>query len=218
MKERRIGILGGTFDPIHMGHLLMAEQAAEQFSLDGVWFMPSKNPPHKNNKGILEDAVRKEMVELAIEGNARFSCSDVELAKDGVVYTVDTLREITAAEPSNEYFFIMGADSFFQFETWKEPEEITKMATILAVPRDGVGMGDMERRREYLTKLYGEGTAFLIEMPQMGVSSTEIRERRKQGKNVRYFVPEPVYRYMEENDLYDTRVPRSCVSCLHENT
>jgi nicotinate-nucleotide adenylyltransferase len=141
------------------------------------------------------------MILLAISGNERFEYSDMELVREGTTYTVDTFRQLKEEEPKSGFYFILGADSFFQFTTWKEPEKIASMVTILAASRYGIKMEEMERQREYLSSLFGEGF-LIIKLPQIDISSKGIRERRKHGESVRYLVPEAVYRYIAERGLY----------------
>ena len=131
----RIGILGGTFNPVHKGHLVMAQKAYEQLALSEVWFMPSKRPPHKDQSQLVSDTDRKAMIQLSIAETEYFKLSEMELLRSGTTYTIDTLRQLKKEYPKDEFYFILGADSLYQLESWKEAEAIFKMAHILCAPR-----------------------------------------------------------------------------------
>ena len=191
-KKNRIGIMGGTFNPIHLGHLITAECAYIQFKLDEVLFMPAKTPPHKIIKDKVSSVDRANMVKLAIEGNPHFSFSAMELERSGVTYTVDTLCE---------YYFIIGADSLFDLPKWREPKEILKYATIIVASRYGLAKEKLEEQIERLQKEFG-GTILIVDVPTIDISSSEIRLRQRDGKSNRYYVDEKVRYYMEERGLY----------------
>ena len=147
-KRKKKGIMGGTFDPIHIGHLILGENACLQFGLDSVLFMPSGNPPHKPHRpGRATTDQRVEMVRLAIADNPHFELSLAETHDQGYTYTKETLRRLTAENPDTDYYFIMGADSLFQFEHWKEPGEICQLATLVVAVRDHVS--DEKLNEEY---------------------------------------------------------------------
>ena len=134
---KKIGIMGGTFDPIHSGHLMLGKQAYEEYDLDCVWYMPSRQPPHKKDHGITPAALRLEMVNLAVERTPFFSCSDFELRrKDGNTYTADTLRLLKEEYPDTEFYFIVGADSIFDIEKWYHPELVMKLADFYKTSTD----------------------------------------------------------------------------------
>lgn len=193
--------MGGTFNPIHLGHVITGECARKQFALDEVVFMPSKNPPHKVIKEQVSFTDRSNMVKLAIQDNPCFTFSDMEFQREGVTYTVDTLRELHQIDENREYYFIIGADSLFDFEKWREPESILSLATILAASRYGIPEEKLLSQINYLTDRYG-GTIQVVHMPTIGISSSGIRQMRKNGEDVRYFVDEKVRYYMEEHKLY----------------
>ena len=196
-----IGIMGGTFDPIHSGHLAMAEAALEQVGLDKILFMPSKTPPHKRHSDVTGERQRAEMVQCAIAYNHRFEFSDFELRRYGLTYTADTLALLRQRKPDCEWYFIMGGDSFFQVEKWYHPEDILRLATILAVSRDGLSQGEMERQKKFLEKKY-QAKIQLLSMPQMDISYTEIRSKIALGDDVCDMVPKPVLDYIDEHGLY----------------
>ncbi|MCH5268729.1 MAG: nicotinate-nucleotide adenylyltransferase [Lachnospiraceae bacterium] len=197
----RIGIMGGTFDPIHSGHLAMAEAALEQVELDKVLFMPSKTPPHKRHSDVTGERERAEMVQCAISYNPRFEFSDFELKRYGLTYTADTLALLQQQKPDCVWYFIMGGDSFFHVEKWYHPEEILRLSTILAVSRDGLSQEEMERQKAFLEEKY-QAKIQLLSMPQMDISSTEIRSKIALGDEVCDMVPESVMTYIDEHGLY----------------
>lgn len=198
---KKVGILGGTFNPIHMGHLIMAELALEQFQLEKVIFMPSKNPPHKQGAFIASDEHRKQMIELSIKGNKKFELSTLELEREGITYTVDTLNYLVNNFPEEEYYFIIGADSLFQLETWKEPKKILGLANIVAATRYHIAVEVMKEQVRYLENTY-TGKIEILDIPTIELSSKSIRERIESGKTIRYFTPEKVHEYILANKLY----------------
>lgn len=200
-QKNRVGIMGGTFNPIHFGHLMTGECAYEQFGLDKVLFMPSKTPPHKTIQEHISADDRASMVKLAIEGNPHFAFSGMELERSGVTYTVDTLRELHQMHPDCQYYFIIGADSLFDFAKWREPKEILKLATVLVASRYGIAKEKLKEQADKLERMYG-GNIQIVDMPTIDFSSSEIRTRRKEGKDVRYYVDEKVRIYIEEHELY----------------
>lgn len=199
--KKKIGIMGGTFNPIHLAHLQMAYTALEQKELDEVWFMPSKNPPHKDHHMILSEKIRSDMIRLAIEEEKRFLFSDFELKRDGITYTAETLELLKEAYPENTWYFIMGADSFFSFSKWYHPEVIAKDAVILAVGRDGVDELGMKEQAKKLTGQY-QGQFCVLSMKQLAISSSEIRRKLKQGENVKRMLPVKVWNYIQQNHYY----------------
>lgn len=200
----RVGIMGGTFNPIHLGHVITGECAREQFGLDKVIFMPSKIPPHKviHEQVSFED--RANMVKLAIADNPYFSFSGIELERDGVTYTVDTLKMLHQMDQNSEYYFIIGADSLFDFSKWREPGEIVKYAKILVASRYGLPEEKLERQIELLTKEYG-GIFQIVHMPTIDISSSSLRQMKKEGKEIRYYVDEKVRSYIVKHGLYIER-------------
>lgn len=199
--RKKTGIMGGTFDPVHMAHLLLAEAAREQFQLNQVLFMPSAQPPHKDNRKVSSMEHREAMVRMAIEENTDFVYSDMELRRTGITYTSDTLKLLREHHPDTEFYFIMGADSLFAVDTWHQPEEIFKRAAILAGNRSEVPLDQIKKQIHYLKERFN-GKIYLIDMPDIAVSSSWIRERCQKGSSIRYYVPEAVYHYIKEHQLY----------------
>ena len=199
--KRRVGILGGTFNPIHMGHLLMAEQAKDEFALDEVKFIPVGNPPHKDLSHTVPDAVRVTMTELAIQDNSAFSVDLFEIEKLGTCYTYETLQHFALQNPDTEYFFILGADSLFYFHEWRHPEDICKYSTVLVAVRDNRDMEAVLLKIEELNQLY-HTNMYPLQMPSIALSSTDIRRRVYEGQSIRYRVPEQVEQYIRSHHLY----------------
>lgn len=196
----RIGILGGTFDPVHYAHLATVEFIRCKYKLDKIMFIPSGNPPHKL-WNITDKYDRYNMVVLATANNENFVVSDMEIEKVGKTYTVDTLREIKKTYPTCEIFFITGADAICDIETWKDVEENFKLATFIAATRPGISL---LRAQDYIEKLEKKYNAKIINVyvPSLDISSTYIRDQLSLGKSIRYLVPEEVYRYIHEKCLY----------------
>lgn len=199
----KIGIMGGTFDPIHLAHLAMARCALQQKKLDQIWFMPSKNPPHKDRKQVSDEKLRSVLVQLAIEGEAQFVYSDYELKREEITYTAKTLTMLRKAYPEDEFFFILGEDSLAQFERWYHPEIILRYAVILAVNRGNISLEEMKQQAEVLSEKYG-GVIEVIPMQRMDISSSMIRKKLKEGENVQAFLPKKVYQYICTHQCYGT--------------
>ncbi len=200
-RVRRIGLMGGTFNPIHYGHLLIAENAYEQYHLDEVIFIPTGQSPHKDARQILGADERMEMIRLAIADNPHFSCSDYEIRTEGISYTYLTVQAFYEPAEERELFFIMGADSLAYFDAWMRPDKISRMSTILAAVRDGLNMEELLPIRESLQQKYGTKIGF-INTPNFSVSSRMIRHRMEKGHSIRYLVPEAVERYLKEHRVY----------------
>ena len=198
---RRVGILGGTFDPVHNGHLLLGEQAYREYGLDEIWFMPSKNPPHKSSLDIVSEDLRSDMIRLAIQGAPQYIFSDFELRHEGTTYTAETLKRLQQEYPADRFYFLMGGDSFFQLETWYHPEQIMKLTTILAFSRNGETDRQMQARADELAHRY-EADIRLLSMEEMPVSSSLIRDRVQNGQPVGALVPPAVEEYIRTNHLY----------------
>ncbi len=187
---KRIGIFGGTFDPPHLGHLIAAEKVREACVLDEVLFVPAALPPHKAGQSISESYHRLAMTELATQDNASFDVSDIELVRSGPSYTFDTLLALRS--PMKVLSLIIGYDNFATFDTWHRYKEIAQLATLIVVAR-GPDRDDAADLPENVK---------LLELPLIDISSTEIRARVREGKSVRYLVPEPVREYIEREGLY----------------
>ena len=201
MGKKKTGIMGGTFNPIHMGHLLLAENAKEAFGLDEILFVPSGLPYMKNGIEIADKWMRLEMTRLAVSDNTAFDISYAEVEREGNSYTWETLELLRDKEPETEFFFIEGADSLFAMESWKNPEIIFRDCTILAAVRDGKGDDDLREQIDRLEKKYGARIG-LIGMKGISFSSTDIRERIRNGRSIRYMVPDKVIEYIKKYRLY----------------
>jgi nicotinate-nucleotide adenylyltransferase len=197
---KKIGILGGTLDPIHNGHLMIAECARDQLSLDEVWFMPTGNPPHKSNQNISPNEVRKEMIELAIEDNNNFKFSDFEYKRDGIIYTSDTMKLLKNAYKDTDFYFIMGADSLMYFKDWHKPEEIVLYCNLVVAGRDN---DDSELLREVaiLEDKYNINI-HVLKSPKICISSSDIRDYINNKFSIKYMVPDSVERYIKNKNLY----------------
>jgi nicotinate-nucleotide adenylyltransferase len=198
----RIGIFGGAFNPIHNGHLLLAEQCREQCQLDEVWFVPTRTPPHKTADNLSSGANRLEMIRLATAGIPAFRASSIELEHNEVSWTVDTLRRVNEKRPDDELFFMIGADSLHDLPTWREPESIAQLATIVAVNR-GTQSEDLDQSLQVLSESI-RSRIQLVSIPGVGISSTDIRQRIEQKKSIRYQVPRAIEQYIAEHGLYAT--------------
>jgi nicotinate-nucleotide adenylyltransferase len=187
--------MGGTFDPIHIAHLIVAELALDLLGLKRIVFVPSARPPHKNESDVSAIEHRLEMVRRAIDGNPRLSLSDLEVRRPEPSYTVETIRQFRQElGPDERIFFIMGADSLAQLATWKEPDELAASCELVVFRRPGVGPDEADP---------GLGkTVRVLETPLIEVSSSDIRERVRNGLSIRYLVPDRVIAYIEEKNLY----------------
>lgn len=199
--KKKIGIMGGTFNPIHNGHLLLAEEARECFNLDEVLFMPSGNSYMKNAESILDGRMRAEMTALAIKTNPHFKLSLMEIERKGPTYTFETVSELKRENPDNEFFFLMGADSLLSLEKWKNPDIIFKKCTIIVAIRGNDSEPKVKTAISGLCEKYQAGIR-LLPVRHIDISSSEIRERLVSGKSVRYMIPEAVLTYIYENHLY----------------
>ncbi|GGF83860.1 nicotinate-nucleotide adenylyltransferase [Paenibacillus aceti] len=192
---RKVGIMGGAFDPIHLGHLLAAEAAREQYALDEVWFMPSHIPPHKSKSGV-SGQERLEMVAAAVRSHPDFRTLDVELKRGGVSYTIDTIRELKQLHPDLEFYFIIGADMVNYLPKWEGIEELVTMLRFIGLQRPGSFL-ELDLLPSFI-----QDAVLLADMPLVDISSSLIRKRRASGHSVRYMVTEEVYEYIVRSDLY----------------
>ncbi len=199
-KCKKIGIMGGTFNPIHYGHLLLAETAFHQFHLDKILIMPTKNPYYKKISHSVTEEDRVNMVQLAIADNAHFHLSTEELDREGATYTVETLTHLTEKNPDCAYYFIMGADSLYHIESWRNPDKLLKMATILVAGRAGTG-SSLNSQIEYIEDKY-DANIFRLCSPILEISSNDIRRRVGVGESIRYLLPDPVSEYIYSHNLY----------------
>lgn len=201
----KIGIMGGTFDPIHIGHLLLGEFAYEDFGLDEIWFLPNGNPPHKvtdDSKEALRHRI--EMVKLAASEIPYFRVNLHEADTEKHFYTYSTMQEFNSRYPGDDFYFILGADSLFAIEEWKYFKEIFPTCTILAAMRDDKDAESMREQIRYLTEKYGARIE-LLQAPLVEISSTTIRERTLKGLSVRYMVPDSVADYIHKYQLYQEK-------------
>ena len=194
----RLGLFGGTFDPIHLGHLILAEQCRESLGLEKLWFVVAGEPPHKRGGERTAVSHRLEMARLAIAGNPAFEVSDIEANRPGPHYSVETLAEIKAQRPDDELFFLIGADSLVDLPTWREPEGIARLASIVVVNRPGV-----DAPADPLPD-FGPGALPLqtVTIPPIGIASRDLRERLAAGRSVRYQIPRAVEAYIDAHGLY----------------
>jgi nicotinate-nucleotide adenylyltransferase len=198
---KKLGIMGGTFDPIHYGHLVAAEMARSEFNLNKVLFIPTGTPPHKNRGDISAADLRYEMVESAIKDNPAFICSDIEIRRQGPSYTVDTMRVLNRAWPEHELYFITGTDALREIFSWHEAEEILNLIQFIGASRPGFDASDFllhvqEEHPEIQGKIHH------LEVPALAISSTDIRHRVKHGQPIRYLLPESVRLFIEKSNLY----------------
>jgi len=198
-RSLRIGVLGGTLDPVHYGHLFAAEEVRAWCGLDRILLMPCGQAPHKDYRAITPAEHRYNMCVLAAQGNSHFCVSRIEIDRPGPSYTIDTLRELRALYGSDtELFFILGADALLEIDTWRQPDDVLREAQCVVVPRKGV---ELDR----LPSVIGAERAarvVVIDMPLLGISATEIRRRVREGRPIRYLLPDPVIDYIQREGLY----------------
>lgn len=198
----KIGIMGGTFNPIHNGHLLLAETALQEGKLDEIWFMPSGLPAHKSNSELLSAEHRFTMVQLAVADRKDFIASSFELDRPGFTYTADTMLALSKEFPQHEFFFIIGGDSLMKFHHWVKPEVISAHTSLLAAGRNGYSKEELQNQAEKLHQTFGTKVT-LISMPELNISSNVIRSKIKEHSDkVKDFLPESVYHYILEHMLY----------------
>jgi nicotinate-nucleotide adenylyltransferase len=206
MTNSKLGIFGGSFDPIHYGHLLLAETCREQCRLDRVLIVPAAVPPHKQLQAMTSARDRMEMVRLAIGGHEHMAVSTIEFDRGGVSYTVDTLAALAEQQPGNSLFFLMGADSLTDLPTWREPQRLCELAVPLVVRRAGSPEPDFSAIRHLVTpERIEEIREHQVEMPIIELSSTDIRQRVASGRSIRYRTPRAVEKFIETHGLYRSR-------------
>ena len=199
--EMKLGIFGGTFDPVHYGHLILAETCREACGLDEIWFVPASDPPHKDAGGITPGTKRVEMLEFALSGCSYFHVNRMELQRSGTSYTVETLREIHRDNPEDSLYFLIGGDSLRDLPDWREPEEIAQLATIVAVNRGEAGFSGMrEVSPEFQQQVLDQIQQ--VEIPRVDISASEMRERVRNGRSIRFLTPRAVEVYIEQQQLY----------------
>lgn len=194
--------MGGTFDPIHYGHLVAAEVSRSEFCLDKVIFMPAGRPPHKQLRHVSDPEQRYLMTVLAVSSNPEFEVSRLEVDKEEVTYTYDTVMELRRLYGEDtRIYFITGADAVLELLTWYRIQELLGICRFIAVTRPGFDKRDLEQKISEITSKYN-GEIICIEVPLLAISSTDIRERCRNGKTIKYLLPEAVEKYIRENELY----------------
>ena len=193
MKDK-IGILGGTFDQIHLGHLILAQELKEEIGLQKVVFVPSANPPHKEGTYISSAGDRLMMTQIAIQGNQDFSFSDLELKREGKSYTIDTIDEFKKLYPESELYLLLGSDVLEELNSWKNPEIIFEDVKVVIAIRPG--FDEIDEGNGFVKK------ACLININGLNISSTQIRQKVKEGKSIRYLVPPEVEELIQAKNLY----------------
>lgn len=192
LPQRRVGIIGGTFNPPHMGHLIMAQQVGDQLGLDEVRFMPDAQPPHVDEKKTIPAQDRANMVQQAIADNPLFKLETAELKRGGKSYTYDTMKALKAQHPETQYYFIIGGDMVDYLHTWSHIDELVKLVTFVGIKRTG-----------YPTT--SQYPVIWVDAPLIDISSTQIRHKVSQGHTVRYLVPDTVAAYIKEHQLYENK-------------
>jgi len=199
----RLGLFGGSFDPVHYGHLLLAECCRETLRLDEVWLIPAAIPPHKQARERAAAKARLEMLELALAGHESIKASRIEIDRGGLSYTLDTLEAVKQLHPVATLFFLMGADSLRELPTWREPRRICELAIPAVVHRGGAAEPDFSVLAPLVsTERMAEIRAAQVEMPLIELSSTDLRQRVASGKSLRFRTPRAVEKYIETQELY----------------
>lgn len=198
---RKIGIMGGTFNPVHVGHLTLAEWAKEAAELDEVWFVPTGVSHLKAAGDVLPGKERFHMTELAIRDNNSFRCLDIEIKRQGYTYSYETLEQLKGIYPEDVFFFIIGADCMYTMENWKYADRIFKDCILLAAVRGDAQLSEMARKKRELEQRF-QANIMLLPFISMSVSSTELRKRIRKGQSVRYLVPDSVLAYIKEKGFY----------------
>lgn len=201
-RVERLGLMGGTFDPIHYGHLVAAEAARVDFGLDRVTFVPSGHPPHKTGKSITSGWDRFVMTMMAVLDNPYFDVSDIEIKREGLSFAIDTVREFKyTLEVGSEIYFITGADACLEIFSWKDSKQLLSECKVIAATRPGISRAHL---REEIARLYPDfaDRFFVLEVPALAISSTDIRTRVGEGRSIRYLLPEFVRQYIKRRGLY----------------
>lgn len=210
-RLQKIGIMGGTFNPIHNGHLIIAENAREEFQLDQILFIPTGHSPHKKERQIADASLRCDMISLAIKDNPFFQQDLTEVSSADISYTYITLQKLKKIYPVAQLYFILGADSLFDIESWKNPEQILSICSILAAYRQHERQTEFSQQIAYLKEKYN-CCIYPLDAPKFDVSSSEIRNRIEKNKTIRYMVPKEVEDYIKKNQLYLNQNERSDLS------
>ena len=201
-EDNRIGIMGGTFDPVHYGHLFIAQTALDKLNLDKVLFIPTGRPPHKRENIITDADRRVHMLKLATKSNPKFEISTIEIDRQKISYTIDTVNELYQYYGrETQFYFIMGSDAFRYIETWKEYRELFKIVKFIVMTRQISKNGSLDEKIKLLIKEY-DASIIKIEIPFLDISSTIIRKGIKEGNSIKYLLPENVEEYIFNNKLY----------------
>ena len=213
MSKKKIGIVGGTFDPIHFGHIMLGTVAKEEFDLEEVWFMPTGQPPHKANKQVSDAIHRANMVKLGIKNYPSFQYSGIEVEREGYTYTADTLQYLSKKFPNNKYYYIVGADSLNYMDKWYQPSTIFTYATILAVPRNTQTKQELEDKREELLKQFPNGNIYLLNTSLVEISSRQLRSILSKKDNssmekemLKKYLDDDVFSYIIHHHLYKEEI------------
>lgn len=200
----KIGILGGTFNPIHLGHIQLAKTAYSELSLDTIWFMPSKNPPHKDNKQVICEKNRVDMIRLTISKYREFELSTIELERSGTTYTSHTLEYLHKNFPKDEYYFIVGADSIYNIESWNRPHILFKLAHFVVAIRDNIDIIQLKKQCAYLSEKYSTAIN-VIHMDKLDISSSYIRQQYANNYEYDYtkYIEKSVHEYIIGEGLYN---------------
>ncbi|MCT4507430.1 MAG: nicotinate-nucleotide adenylyltransferase [Tepidibacter sp.] len=200
-KFKKIGIMGGTFNPIHYGHLATAEAVRNRYDLDQIIFMPSGNPPHKSKAEIIDKEHRYNMTMIATMSNIYFETSDIEIKREGMTYTIDTLCELKKIHKNSQIFFITGADALCDIDSWKYLDKNFELATFVGATRPGIESNEVNQKIDQLKQKY-RANILNIYVPSLDISSTDLRERIKKTESIKYLLPENVEKYIYKNNLY----------------
>jgi nicotinate-nucleotide adenylyltransferase len=202
----RIGVFGGTFDPVHTGHLILAEQAREQARLDGVWFVPAPRPPHKAGSELTRFEQRVEMLALAVAGNPAFRVDELENERPGPTYTVDTFAELRRRHPGDDFFLLVGSDALEDLPLWHQPVELLRQAGLVVMARPGHAVHGAQELRARLDLPASVPLRMeVVQAPLIDISSHDLRKRAAAGRSLRYFLPRAVECYILEKQLYTRR-------------
>jgi len=194
--------MGGTFDPIHYGHLVTAEEIRNKFDLEKVIFVPSGHPPHKEKRRVSDEEHRYLMTFLATAPNPFFEVSRIEIDRPGLTYTIDTVRQYrTMYGQEYELYFITGADAILEILTWKDADQLLELCEFIAATRPGFNTSDIKEQIEHIAALYGK-YIYSVEVPSLAISSTDIRQRIRDGRSIKYLLPESVEYYIKKCGLY----------------
>jgi len=201
-KGKKIGLMGGTFDPVHHGHMVLAEQVRTRFGLDEIIFIPSGIAPHKSLEKVTDKQLRYEMTLLATTNNPYFTVSDIEISRDEISYTINTIQRIKEQFGSeDEFYFITGADAIMELHLWHDFENLIGMCNFIAATRPGIDEEELKSKIDRMVKDY-RANIFVTEVPALSISSTDIRRRVKYDLSIKYLLPEIVESYILKKKLY----------------